>query len=112
MTSREFYNKVIEMGNEELTEFATAEIQKLDVRDAKRKEKVLAKAAENAHILERIYVDILSDDPITASEVAAIIGCSTQKATYYLKTLCSQEKAVQTELVVKGKGKVKGYSEI
>lgn len=114
MTNREFFTKVIEAGiNDEVTAYATAAIEKLDAENEKRRAKTVAKAAEIAPVLEHIYENILTEDPITASDVAAALEeCSPQKATYYLKTLVAQEKATQTEITVKGKGKVKGYAKV
>lgn len=114
MTNREFYTAVIEANvNAEVTEFATAAIAKLDAENAKRREKTAAKAAEIQPTLDHIYENILTEDPITASDVAAALeGVSVQKATYFLKTLVAQERATQTEVSIKGKGKVKGYAKV
>lgn len=114
MTNREFFAAVIEANvSDEIKEHATAALEKLDTENAKRREKTAAKAAEIAPILDHIYENILTDDPITASDVAATLeDCSAQKATYFLKTLVSQDRAVQTEIAVKGKGKVKGYAKV
>ena len=94
MTKRDFYAKVIAAAiDEELTEFA--------------------KAAENQPLLDEIYDNILKDDPMSASDVAAMLeGVSVQKVSYLLRTLVAQEKATQSELSVKGKGKVKGYAKV
>ena len=107
MTKRDFYAKVIAAAiDEELTEFAKAEIEK-------RREKTAAKAAENQPLLDEIYDNILTEDPMSASDVAAMLeGVSVQKVSYLLRTLVAQEKATQSELSVKGKGKVKGYAKV
>ena len=61
MTKRDFYAKVIAAAiDEELTEFAKAEIEKLDKENAKRREKTAAKAAENQPLLDEIYDNILT----------------------------------------------------
>lgn len=114
MTNREFYTKVVEAGiDEEMTNYANAAIKKLDIENEKRRAKTLEKAKEIAPILERIYNEILTEDPITASEVSNFLeNYSVQKTTFFLKTLCSQEKAIQTEISLKGKGKVKAYAKI
>ena len=114
MTKRDFYAKVIAAAiDAELTEFAKAEIEKLDKENAKRREKTAAKAAENQPLLDEIYNNILTEDPMSASDVAAMLdGVSVQKVSYLLRTLVAQEKVVQSELSVKGKGKVKGYAKV
>ena len=54
MTKRDFYAKVIAAAiDEELTEFAKAEIEKLDKENAKRREKTAAKAAEGEEKAEK-----------------------------------------------------------
>lgn len=114
MTNREFYTSVIEANiSAEATEFATAAIVKLDADNEKRRAKNAEKRAELEPVLDNIYENILTEDPITASDVAAALeGVSVQKATYLLKSLVAEERAVQTEVAIKGKGKVKGYAKV
>jgi hypothetical protein len=113
MTNRDFFTKVIALGDAELVEYATAAIAKIDADNEKRRAKNAEKRAEIQPTLDHIYEVILTDDPVTASDVAAALdGVSVQKATYFLKTLVAQEKAAQTEISIKGKGKVKGYAKI
>lgn len=114
MTNRDFFTKVIATSTDaELVEYATAAIAKIDADNEKRRAKNAEKRAEIQPTLDHIYEVILTDDPVTASDVAAALdGVSVQKATYFLKTLVAQEKAAQTEISIKGKGKVKGYAKI
>jgi DNA-binding transcriptional regulator GbsR (MarR family) len=52
-------------------------------------------------------MEVLTNEPMTASEVAEKVGVSTQKASALLRQIGGLEV---TELKVKGKGKVKGYA--
>ena len=107
MTKREFFEMVIaNVEVEEMVEFAKAEIEKMDTRNAKRSSKPSEKQKENAKIKERI-LGILSNKPQSASEVGRQVAVSTQKASALLRQI---EGLEVSELKVKGKGKVKGYA--
>jgi len=107
MTRREMF-EVIVNGNitDEVVAMAQNEIIKMDERNAKRKNRPSKNALANepikAHILE-----VLTDAPMVASEVAEKVGISTQKASALLRQI---DGLVVTEVKVKGKGKVKGYA--
>lgn len=108
MTKREFFVAVMALENidEELKLFAEKEIEKMDERNAKRKASPSKKAVENEPIKKAIK-SILTDEPHTASEIANTVGISTQKASALLRQI---DGLTVTEVKVKGKGKVKGYS--
>lgn len=107
MTNREFFEKVIaEVTNEELVEKAKVELAKLDARNARRASTPSKKAKENEPIKKAIR-DVLSAEPMTASEIASKVGISTQKASALLRQI---DGLTVTEVKIKGKGKVKGYS--
>lgn len=107
MTRREMFEAIVN-GNitDEVVTMAQNEIVKMDERNAKRKGKLSKNALANepikAHILE-----VLTDAPMVASEVAEKVGISTQKASALLRQI---DGLVVTEVKVKGKGKVKGYA--
>ena len=107
MTNREFFNAIV---NGELTEeviaHAQTSIEKLDARNAARKDKPSKKSLENEPIKEAIK-SILTDEPMTASDVAEKVEISVQKASALLRQI---EGLNVSEVKVKGKGKVKGYS--
>lgn len=111
MTKREFLTKVSagEM-NEELMAFAVAEIGKLDAANDKRKEKTSKKAEENQPLVDRIVTEILSETPVTATDVAGILEVSVQKASMLLRAAVAQEKAVSQDIKVPKKGNQKGYT--
>jgi hypothetical protein len=110
MTKREFLMEVAKIENEELAEFAQAELKKMDDANEKRKEKTSKKAEENQPLVDRIVNEILGTEPKTASDVAAILEVSVQKASSLCKAAVAQEKAVQSEVKIPKKGPTKVYT--
>ena len=105
MTKREFLNAVVEANiNEEMTNFAVASIEKLDAQNASRKSKPSKVAIANEPIKKAI-LEVLTNEPMTASEIAEKCEISTQKASALLRQL----EVNVMELKVPKKGKVKGY---
>lgn len=112
MTNREFFNAVIDnsTNSAEVIKHATAELEKLDARNAKRSNGNSAKAKENAPIKAAI-LEYLADNPNSvASEIGTAIGYSTNKASALCVQLCGEGKVISTDKKIKGKGKVKAYS--
>ena len=112
MTNREFFNAVIDnsTNSAEVIKHATAELEKLDARNAKRSNGNSAKAKENAPIKVAI-LEYLADNPnAVASEIGTAIGYSTNKASALCVQLCGEGKVISTDKKIKGKGKVKAYS--
>lgn len=111
MTNREFFNAVIKADvNDELTSHATAELEKLDKRNAQRSSKPskiqLANEPIKAHLLE-----ILAVKPMTASEIhEADADLSTQKISSLCRQLVDADKLTVEEVKVPKKGKQKRYS--
>lgn len=112
MTSREFFNAVIE-GNitDEIKDFAKSQIEKLDNKNAKRKSTDSKTQKENKAIKTSLLATMEKDKVYTASEVAGTVDGinSTQKASALLRQLVEEGKLVSEEVKIKGKGKVKGY---
>ena len=108
MTKREFYEAVMALENvdAELALFAENEINKMNERNAKRKSTPSKTAIANEPIKAHI-VEVLTDTPQSASEIAEKVGISTQKCSALLRQI---EGLTVTEIKVKGKGKVKGYA--
>lgn len=94
MTKREFLTKVSagEM-NDEVMEFAAAEIAKMDAANDKRKEKTSKKAEENQPLVDRIVNEILGDEPVTATDVAGILEVNVQKASQLCRAAVAQGMA-------------------
>jgi predicted Rossmann fold nucleotide-binding protein DprA/Smf involved in DNA uptake len=108
MTKREFYEAVMALENvdAELVLFAENEINKMNERNAKRKSTPSKTAIANEPIKAQI-VEVLTETPQSASEIAEKVGISTQKCSALLRQI---ENLTVTEIKVKGKGKVKGYA--
>lgn len=113
MTNREFYTAIVSANiNEELTNHAQAQLDKMDATNAKRKEnpaKNNKKAEENAPIKAAI-LEALTAEAKTAPEIGAIVGASHNKVTPLVKQLVAEGVAEQTEIKVPGKGTMKGYA--
>ena len=87
MTYRDFYTAVIaDTENEELKAFATEAIAKLDARNASRASKPSKRSLENEPIKAKI-LEVLTSEPKVASEVAELVGISTQKASALLRQI-------------------------
>lgn len=111
MTKREFYVAVKEANvSDEIKAFAEAAIVKLDETNEKRRNAVSKKAEANIPLLEQIVNDILTNEPQTASDVAAVLEISVQKASYLLRTLADEGKADVQDVKIPKKGKQKGYT--
>ena len=108
MTKREFFEAVMALENvdAELVLFAEQEIEKMNERNAKRKNTPSKTAIANEPIKAQI-VEVLTETPQSASEIAEKVGISTQKCSALLRQI---ENLTVTEIKVKGKGKVKGYA--
>ena len=123
MTNREFYNSIIAENatiTPEMIEHATEAIAKLDATAEKRKGKVSAKDQakrdENAAAAAHIAQDILSTEPKTATDVAAILTAEAgeevkvQKASYLCRLAVTMGLAAQTEVKIPSKGTQKAYT--
>lgn len=116
MTNREFYQEIINANiNDELTEFATASIEKLDHTNSLRKAATAKKAkereAERAPIRNAIMA-IMTTEPKTATTLIAESGVEIkpQAMPSLLKGLVEDGTVVKSDVKVTGKGKQRGYS--
>lgn len=111
MTNREFFNAIISANvNDELTAHATAELEKLDARNAKRSSKPsktqLANEPIKAHLLE-----ILAVKPMTASEIHEVdADLSSSKISTLCGQLAKEGKVSIQEIKVPKVGKRNQYS--
>lgn len=103
MTNREFYTAVINGEiTDEVVNFASESITKLDARNARRVEKNADKHSdEKSQILA-----VLTETPQLASEIATAVGMTTAKVSGLLGRM---DNIVVGETKVKG-GKRKVYS--
>lgn len=111
MTKREFYT-AIKNGkiDEQIKLFATEELEKMDAVNEKRRNTLSKKAKENEPLLRQITDEILAEEPKTATDVAAILNVSVQKASGLLRRLVEDGKAAKVDVKIKGKGTQKGYT--
>lgn len=106
MTQRNFYNAVIaETQNADLAKFAVEALEKLDARNAKRAEKPSKVQIANEPIVKAI-AEVLTSEPMRASEIAEALGISVQKASALVKKV---DGVQSVDVKVKGKGTQKGY---
>lgn len=105
MTKREFLNAVIALNDEVTSEFAKVELEKMDVRNANRKDRPSKTAIANEPIKAKI-AEVLTSEPQTASVIAEKVGITVQKASALLR----QMEVTVSEVKVPKKGKQKAYS--
>lgn len=111
MTKREFYTAIMKGEiDEQVKLFATEELEKMDAVNEKRRNTLSKKAQENQPLLQQITNEILTEEPKTATDVAAILEVSVQKASGLLRRLVEDGKAVKVDVKIKGKGTQKGYT--
>ena len=116
MTMKEFLNAVVTANvSEEVTNFASAEIAKIDGKNAKRRNTPTASQKANAELLASILFEMkeggLAEGGVAiASNVGKAFGITTQKASAILQMGVKEGALTETEVKVKGKGKVKGYA--
>lgn len=114
MTNREFLNAVISAGiSAEVTEFATASLTKIDEKNEKRKASGSKTAQANVAIKSAIVAAMENGVTYTAAEIVAlgVEGVtSTQKASALMRQIVAAGQATESEIKIKGKGKVKGYT--
>ena len=118
MTNRDFYNAIInadltavfedEMA-ESVKEHAKAALGKLDATNEKRRNSASKKELENLPIMEQMVNEVLSFEPMTASDVGAVVGISHNKATPILKMAVARGLVGVKDIKVPKKGMQKGY---
>ena len=114
MTNREFYNAVISNAiTDEVIAHATESLEKLDVRNAKRSERPSKTQIANEPIKTKIAEYLGRTDEhsfATASEIAAEVEISTQKASALCRQMVGDGLLNVEDIKVKGKGTQKAYS--
>ena len=111
MTNREFLTAIANGTiNEDVIAHASTAIEKMDAANLARKNKPSKKALENAPIIEQIVNEVLGTEPMTAAQVAEVVGISVQKASALLRAIVTDGRAVATDIKVPNKGTCKGYT--
>ena len=109
MTNREFFNAIIKANiNADLTAHATAEIAKLDKKNAKRKATEGQVKEENKPIAEAI-VKALADGRMLSVDLAKFIGQTSQKTNGVAGEMVKLGVLGKEKIKVKGKGEQTVY---
>ena len=116
VTKREQFVKIVailtEAGEAELAKVIEHEIELLDKKAAKAKERSAKKNAGNDELAERVY-EALTDEFQTIAQIAEAVGEATAKVQYRLTSLVKNEWATKEQIkVADGEGKtrkVMGY---
>ena len=118
MTTRDFYTTII---NADLTailedemaksvkEHAEAGLRKLDETNEKRRNAPSKKELENLPLMEQVVNEVLSFEPMTASDIGAALGISHNKATPIAKMAVERGLVGVKDIKVPKKGMQKGY---
>ena len=112
-TNREFLNAVIKADvSKDITEFAQAQIAALDKKNAQHKvsKSALAHKAENDGFKSAILAALADGTTKKASDLATALNVSTQKISALAKQLADSGAITVSDVKVKGKGTVKGYT--
>lgn len=111
MTNREFYNAIINgIVNDEVIAFAQGALDKMDATNEKRRNTPSKTAIENQPLIDTIVGTILTAEPKTASDVAAELGVSVQKASALLRAIVADGKATVSDVKVAKKGVQRAYA--
>ena len=111
MTKREVMNAIVNGTiGEEVVAWAEHEIEKMDAANEKRRNTLSKKAQENLPLIDRIVDEILGDEPKTASDVAAVLEVSVQKASALCREAVKAGRVAVEDIKIKGKGTQKGYT--
>lgn len=114
MTQRTFLEMVVNANiSDEMTAYAMERIKHLDDVNEHRKAKGSKTQRANAEVKKTILASLEENTVYTASQVAemGIEGItSTQKASALLRQMTETGELTVTDIKIKGKGKVKGYS--
>ena len=94
--------------NEEVMEWA-AEMAEKEKEAAKRAAERKAEKDKENEPIDKAILDYLDEEPKVASEIAEVVGVSTQKASARLRKLVEAGSVDKTEVKDKGR-KVNGYT--
>ena len=110
MTNREFYNAIVKANiNADLTAHATAEIAKLDKKNAKRKATEGEIKTENKPIAEAI-LKALEGGSMLSANLAQAVGVTTQKVNGVAGEMVKLGMLDKFKVKVKNKGEQTAYA--
>lgn len=112
MTEREFLTSVLAIEGiaDELKDYANEGIAKLDARNDKRKNTMTKAQKENEGLKQTIVDTITANGKMVASEIATVLGVSTQKASSLCSLLVKDGTLKVEDVKIPKKGTVKSYS--
>ncbi len=109
MTNREFFEVIVNTNiNEEITAYASQQIQKLDERNEKRRTTLSKTQQENLKIGEQIIEQMETDTIYTASQIGQTQNITPQKTTAIMKQLAKNGRVEIVE-VKNGNRLINGY---
>lgn len=113
MTRRDFFTTIMNTENltDEIRAFARESLEKIDETNAKRAAKPSKTAIENAPLVAQV-VELLGDEPKTASDLVAAMDLKVQKVSSLLRAAVKEGKAAPHDVKIKGKGTCKGYTKV
>ena len=110
MTIREFYKGIIDSAaSDELKDFATAALAKMDEKNEKRRNTPTKAQKENEPLKAEILA-VLTEGAHTAAELGTICSLSTQKVSALCRALVAEVKVIVIDIRVRGKCKFKQYA--
>ncbi len=111
MTARQHYEAIANGSISEATiEWAKAQIEKLDARNAKRASTPSKTAIANAPLKEAIYNYLVENDgKFTEAELGAVIEATHNKAGSLVRQLVAEGKVNVEEVKIPKVGKRKAY---
>jgi Fic family protein len=115
MTNRDFFNAVISANiSDEITAFAKASLDKLDLKNEKRRNSTSPNQKKNEDFKADIFADFSAEPNrvFTAKEIADKYGVSTQKISALLRQMVDNGKIKSFDIKDSKKNKVKGYQVI
>lgn len=111
MTMKDFLNAVVSANvSAEVTEFAVAEIAKIDTKNAKRRNTPTQAQLDNGALVDALVAGLSVGEVVTASKIALDMGISTQKASALLRSAVAEGLLTETEPVKGKSGKVKAFT--
>ena len=111
MTNREFFTAIINANlSDEMTAHAQTLLTALDTRNEKRRNTKTKEQIENEAHKANIVATIADRKEVTSATIASELGLTPQKVSALCRQLVEEGALTATEVKVKGKGKVKGYS--
>lgn len=107
MTRKEFFNAIITANiNEELNEFATAELEKLEAqRERAAEHRRTAASSKNEPMKADFISFIIENGATTANDLAARFEISVQRATGLAGSLVKEGRLAKSEVKIPKVGK-------